>query len=176
MCYRQARFMIQPFFFLRKQDLLIFEVLRGVAVIHDAGCSVFKKLISDFNVSLVDVNISGRKETGRGECYRKELFTHTQRIELILWLGRFYPLPCLSRATFCLSLYVINVQSSQQLIHTVLQSYWEKKKTKKSSDFLFRVSQGFLCNIIRVFASNLYSCFHFIFGFLEDLENIGQIY
>lgn len=72
------------FFFLRKQDLLIFEVLHGMAVIHDAGSSVFKKLISDFNVSLVDVNISGRKETGRGERYRKELFTHAQRIELIL--------------------------------------------------------------------------------------------
>lgn len=72
------------FFFLRKQDLMIFEVLRGMAVIHDAGSSVFKKLISDFNVSLVDVNVSGRKETGRGECYRKELFTHAQRIELIL--------------------------------------------------------------------------------------------
>lgn len=55
-----------------------------MAVIHDAGSSVFKKLISDFNVSLVDVNISGRKETGRGERYRKELFTHAQRIELIL--------------------------------------------------------------------------------------------
>lgn len=71
-------------FSLRKRDLMIFEVLYGMAVIHDAGSPVFKKLISGFHISLVDLNICVRKETGRGECCGKELFAHAQRIELIL--------------------------------------------------------------------------------------------
>lgn len=94
--YRQACFMIQhSFFFFWESRTMIFEVLYGMAVIHDGGFSMFKKLISGFHLSLVDLNICVRKETGRGECCGKELFAHTQRIELILWLGRFYTFPCL---------------------------------------------------------------------------------
>lgn len=63
---------------------MIFEVLNGMAVIRDAGCSVFKKLISGFHMSLVDLNNCVRKEMGRGKCCREEVFAHTHRIELIL--------------------------------------------------------------------------------------------
>lgn len=36
---------------------MIFEVLYGMAVIHDAGFIAFKKLISAFHISLVNLNI-----------------------------------------------------------------------------------------------------------------------
>lgn len=55
--------------------------------------------------------------------------------------GFIHYLACLSQATFCMSLYVINVQSSQQLIHVTMQGCWENRERKKSSDFLFKVSQ-----------------------------------
>lgn len=145
-CYRQARFMIQPFFFLRKQDLLIFEVLRGMAVIHDAGSSVFKKLISDFNVSLVDVNISGRKETGRGECYRKELFTHTQRIELILWLGSFiHYLAFIEQLSACLC--TLSMFSHPNSLYILSCRVTEKKRKKKSLQIFSSGSLRVFCAI-----------------------------
>lgn len=61
------------------------------------GCHSWCRLpsVSGFHISLVDLNICIRKETRRGECCGKELFAHAQRIELILWLGRFYPFLCL---------------------------------------------------------------------------------
>lgn len=92
--------------------------------------------------------------------------------------GFIHYLACLSQATFCMSLYVINVQSSQQLIHVTMQRCWEKRESKKVFRFSLQGLSGFffLCTIMKFCGSDLYSCFCCILGFLEDLENLGQIY
>lgn len=57
--------------------------------------------------------------------------------------GFIHYLACLSQATFCMSLYVINVQSSQQLIHVTMQRCWEKRESKKVFRFSLQGLSGF---------------------------------
>lgn len=61
-------------------------------------------------------------------------------------------------------------------MHCLAELLRKKEKKKGLQIFCSGSLRGFLCTVIKFCGSNLYPCFCFIFGFLEDLENLGQIY